>query len=86
MLKHLELRNFKGFEHETFLLSPLTLLMGENAAGKSSIIQAILLLRQSMERGLNLDKGLTLNGRLCSLGVGRDLLREAPMRRKLELG
>lgn len=40
----------------------LTLLSGLNGQGKSSILQALLLLRQSRQQGLLPQTGLVLNG------------------------
>jgi predicted ATPase len=54
----------------------LTLLVGANASGKSSLIQALLLLRQSHLRGA-LERGeLLLNGRLANIGTAQDLFRQ----------
>ena len=47
MIQSIHLTNFKCFEDETVVLRPLTLLAGLNSSGKSTIIQALLLLRQS---------------------------------------
>ena len=48
MLKALELENFKAFgERNRIECAPITLLFGENSAGKSSILQALNLLKQT---------------------------------------
>lgn len=47
MITRIELKNFKIFEHEPFDLAPLTLFTGINGMGKSSVIQSLLLLKQS---------------------------------------
>ncbi len=50
MLSGLLLENFKAFGGSTFIpLAPLTLIFGENSAGKSSITQALSLLKQTRE-------------------------------------
>ncbi|MDD4894594.1 MAG: DUF3696 domain-containing protein [Candidatus Omnitrophica bacterium] len=75
MIKQLNLKNFKCFENETINFSPLTLLAGLNGMGKSTIFQALLLLRQNYELGLlQDDKGLLLNGELVQIGNAKDLL------------
>jgi len=43
-------------------LTPLTLLTGVNGTGKSSVIQSLLLLRQSYDHGLLRSSGLPLEG------------------------
>src|SRR5690242_4561398 len=51
MIKKVELRNFKIFEKQDFSFSSLTLITGINGIGKSSVIQSLLLLKQSFEIG-----------------------------------
>ncbi|MFT0159423.1 AAA family ATPase [Bacteroides thetaiotaomicron] len=51
MIKNIKLKNFKVFEDEDIELAPLTLITGINGMGKSSVIQSLLLLKQSYEIG-----------------------------------
>ncbi|MFT4929535.1 MAG: putative ATPase [Phenylobacterium sp.] len=44
MLNEITIKGFKCIEDETLVLKPLTLLTGRNSTGKSSVIQAFLLL------------------------------------------
>lgn len=44
MLKQLEIKNVKNIDKTTLKLAPLTLLVGVNSSGKSTIIQALMLL------------------------------------------
>ncbi|MBO1072086.1 MAG: DUF3696 domain-containing protein [Dolichospermum sp. DEX189] len=75
MLSSLTLKNFKPFENQSFSLKPLTLLTGLNSTGKSSVLQSLLLLRQSCLQDHLLDRvGLVLNGDLVSIGTGKDAL------------
>lgn len=76
MLTGLNLKNFKCFDSLELRLAPLTLLCGFNGTGKTSVIQSLLLLRQSKVGG-GLDTGkLFLGGPLVDLGTGRDVLFE----------
>ena len=75
MLTRLELSNFKCFESLRLQLAPLTILCGCNGAGKSSVIQALLLLHQSQITG-DLDNSLVLGGNVIDLGAGQDILFE----------
>ena len=76
MITSLELRNFKSFKSGRVELSPLTLLVGLNGMGKSSLIQALLLLRQSYLTG-DLQAGrLALDGEFASMGSAGDILFE----------
>jgi predicted ATPase len=52
----------------------LTLLSGVNGAGKSSVIQALLVLRQIYLRGSFLDRQVSLSGDLVDLGGASDIL------------
>ena len=51
MLARIELRHFKCFEVLKLPLRPLTLLSGANASGKSSVMQALVLLHQTIVSG-----------------------------------
>ena len=51
MLQKLELRNFKGFRQQSFDLAPITVLVGRNGTGKSSVLQALAFLKQSSLAG-----------------------------------
>ena len=51
MLKELTLKNFKAFRQQAVVpLAPITLIFGENSAGKSTIVQTLCLMKQSMEQ------------------------------------
>lgn len=76
MIKTISLKNFKCFEKQDFDLGNLTLLTGLNGAGKSSVIQSILSIRQSYERNILKDTGLSLNGDFVRLGKAYDVLFE----------
>lgn len=75
MISSLSLSNFKCFRDQSFALRPLNLLTGQNGMGKSSVIQSLLLLRQSDLTGM-LQKGLLLNGDLARLGNAGSVLYE----------
>ncbi|RKN46790.1 AAA family ATPase [Streptomyces hoynatensis] len=47
MITSLGIRHFKCFAHADFALRPLTVLTGLNGAGKSTVLQAVLLARQA---------------------------------------
>ena len=76
MLTKIKLSNFKCFKSLELNCAPLTLLCGLNGMGKSSVIQALLVLRQSFESGDLLDGRLVLGGELADLGTGTDVLFE----------
>jgi predicted ATPase len=67
----LEMRNFKCFRRQPVEFGALTVLAGLNGMGKSSVIQALLLLRQSFIDGRS--RRLRLSGDLVDLGTGFDI-------------
>ncbi|MDR0414265.1 MAG: DUF3696 domain-containing protein [Prevotellaceae bacterium] len=70
MIRSIELKHFKAIKKKHFLLRNLNILLGLNGQGKSSFIQALLLLRQSDK----LSKGeLKLNGGLVNIGTAKDV-------------
>ncbi len=65
--------NFKGISKlEDFDLNKITVLSGANSCGKSSLIQLLLLFKQSFEFG-TIDQVLTLNKPYVSLGNYRQI-------------
>lgn len=72
MINYLKIKNFKIHKEMEIRLLPLTLLAGTNGSGKSSIIQALLLLRQSMIN--DQITNLKLSGSLCNIGFRQDAL------------
>lgn len=75
MISDLRLENFKCFESLQLQTVPLTLLTGFNAAGKSTALQTLLLLAQTLRthgRGTQ----LRLNGPLVNLGSPGDVLNQ----------
>jgi AAA15 family ATPase/GTPase len=62
LIKSLSLKNFKGFSDEVRIeLRPITLLLGANSAGKSSVLQALHYVREILERQ-NINADRTLQG------------------------
>ena len=76
MLRRIGLKNFKCFEALDLPCAPLNLLCGLNGMGKSSVIQALLVLRQSFASGELQAGHLVLGGELIDLGAGSDVLFE----------
>ncbi|AFZ20165.1 AAA family ATPase [Allocoleopsis franciscana] len=76
MIHSLCLKNFKPFESEFLEFRALNLLSGLNSTGKSSVLQALLLLRQSYQQGLLPKIGLALNGEWVHIGTAQDAFCE----------
>jgi predicted ATPase len=85
VITRLELTHFKCFERLRLPLAPLTLLSGCNASGKSSVLQALVLLHQTM-RDHEWSPRLMLNGIDIRMGTVKDVVDKVHGRRSFELG
>lgn len=82
----LELKSFKRFaDAKIDLGSPITVLLGPNSSGKSSIIKAILALKQTASP-TNENETLATQGEYVDLGVYRDYVHEHKVESKIQLG
>ena len=73
MIKRISVENYKCFARQDFPLAPLTVLTGENASGKSSLLQVLALLQQSwLEQPFG--RGLLISGSELKLGKCEDIL------------
>ncbi len=85
-LTNVSLANFKCFPSLSLPLQPLTVLTGYNAGGKSTVLQAILLLTQTLRHGPD-GTTLMLNGDMARLGYPGDVLcRSVTDSRVIRLG
>lgn len=75
MINKMQLEHFKCFDQIGMELKNVNILTGFNGMGKSTILQALLLLKQS-RKSLQTEQKLLLNGELTRLGIGRDILCE----------
>lgn len=78
MLTHLKLENFKIWKTTgPMRLAPVTLLLGTNSSGKSSLIQSLLLIRQTVkgdDQNLDLNFGNPDAGDSVTLGRYSDVV------------
>lgn len=73
MLKSISLKNYKCFKEETNInIAPLTVLCGVNSSGKSSIINSILIQKQSYEDN-SVSNNIKLNGTYVKCGRFNDI-------------
>lgn len=77
MIKTLRLQHFKAFEDTGVLdLKPITVLAGPNSGGKSSILQSLLLLKQTLAGPPEIN--LNLNGQFLQLSAFNELVFGRP--------
>lgn len=73
MLKSIDLENYKCFENSCEIkIAPLTVLCGVNSSGKSSIINSLLMLKQSYENNLS-SNNMTFNSSYLKCGSFEDI-------------
>ena len=71
MIEKIELKNFKCHKKLSINLKMLNIFSGLNSAGKSTVIQSILLYKQSEK---SISEKFWINGEYVSLGTGEDIL------------
>lgn len=70
-----EFRNFKAFASSgPIILRPITLVYGPNSSGKSSLLQSLLLLKQTLDEAENPETLLLPKGNLVDLGGYREFI------------
>jgi len=85
VINRIDIQTFKCFELLRLPLAPLTLLSGTNASGKSSVLQALALLRQTMDEN-EWSTRLMLNGSIADLGRVTDVVDKVTGRDSLSIG
>lgn len=81
----IQIKNFKSFRDTGKLsLRPLTLLVGPNSSGKTSLFQSLLALKQTLESG-NFEVPLVLKGKYADLSSYRNLVFNHHQRRQLSI-
>ena len=81
MVRELRIAGFKCFKDIKLELNNLTLFTGVNSAGKSSAIQAILLLLQQRQ-----NENSSLNGKYIKLGRFQEVRNTITNSRKIDIG
>ncbi|MCL1489860.1 MAG: DUF3696 domain-containing protein [Pseudanabaena sp. Salubria-1] len=69
MLSEYQIHNFKAFANqEKIPIRPITLIYGQNSSGKSSVLQSLLLLKQTLQEATDPQTLLLAKGNLVDLG------------------
>lgn len=74
MIQKISFQNYKAFEKGEIKLKPITILLGANSVGKSSIINLILMLQQTAN-STNYKSALRLHGENISMGECENIFR-----------
>ena len=75
MITKIKIKNFKAIRDLEIELSGLNIFTGLNGMGKSTLIQSLLLIRQSV---YSLNREIILNGDFVKLGEYQDIYCEYP--------
>ena len=87
MLKSIRIENFKAFgSPQDVPLAPITLIYGPNSAGKSSVIQTLLLMHQSLQGISQAATRLIFSGEYVDLGTYLSALFKHDLSLKMKLG
>ena len=86
-ITHLTIQNFKGISDKVEIpLRPVTLLFGANSAGKSTIFQALLYLRELLERqNVDADR-VSVGGEAVDLGGFRQFVHNHDLTKSVRIG
>ncbi|OQX24781.1 MAG: hypothetical protein BWK80_19030 [Desulfobacteraceae bacterium IS3] len=75
MLERYEIANFKAFGGpEIIPIKPITLIFGPNSSGKSSIIQSLLMVKQTLDESRSSNVALLPQGFMVNLGNFREFI------------
>ncbi|MGJ4893170.1 AAA family ATPase [Bradyrhizobium sp. HKCCYLRH3099] len=86
MITKWSIENFKSFRDKTDIeLAPITVFAGANSSGKSSIIQSILLMKQTLQYAPP-TRALALNGPMLKLGKFSDVKNAASSQSFIGIG
>ena len=85
MIKSIEITNFKCIENSGLIeIKPITLLMGPNSSGKSSIIKPFLLMKQTAD-SRDMQQAVKIDGNYVSLGSYNDFVYKHEKERNVQL-
>ena len=85
MIRRIFLQDFKAFHHLSLEIRPLTILVGENNSGKSSVFASLRLLAQTIQSD-DSSIPLLLSGPMGDFGAFRDVVHGNHRGRPLVLG
>jgi len=85
MVDFISFKNYKAFKSWKLNLKPITILLWANSVWKSSILQLILLLKQTLVNDKIYNSALKLNGESIKLWENKNIFHNHDMDKPLEL-
>lgn len=87
LLESIQLWNFKCFvESPEIEFAPITLLVGPNSSGKTTFIQPLLILKQTLELKAPMSTPLILNGTYIGLGTYNEMVNNHDRQKNIQIG
>lgn len=80
LIWNFEIENFKSLRHVSISVKPITILIGLNSSGKSSVIQYLEILKQTTKTNSNL---LVTDRELINLGKFEDIVSHTAERKEI---
>jgi len=84
MIQKLSFTNYKAFEQGEIKIKPITILLGANSVGKSSILQLLLMLQQTSLSN-NYKSSLKLNGENISMGENENIFKDKKSNKNISI-
>ena len=84
-MDRIKFQNYKAFDEGELEIRPLTLLLGANSSGKSSILHLFLMLEQTISNADKYNAALKTNGHGVSLGEDENLIKDKNHTKQLTL-
>lgn len=85
MIKSIGFENYKAFSNGMLEIKPITVLLGANSSGKSSILQLLLVLEQTLNLSEKYQSALKLNGHYVGMGEPINLFMDRNTEKPLVL-
>ncbi len=83
MIKKILFDGYKAFDHGEMKVRPITVLLGANSVGKTSVLQLFLMLRQTALADRNYKSALKLYGEYVSMGEVLNIIRKKDNKQNL---
>ncbi|QKF76135.1 AAA family ATPase [Arcobacter defluvii] len=85
MINKIGFKNYKAFKEADIELKPITILLGSNSVGKSSIIKLLLMISQNINSNIVPKNILSINGEVVQFGSFENLLHKRNLQHSLEI-
>jgi len=85
MINKISVQNYKAFKNASIELKPITIFLGANSVGKSSIMKLLLLITQNANSTDPLKSALKINGETIQLGSFENIIHKKDLKSNLRI-